>query len=114
MQGATVQSVRLPDLNGRRRTFSQRDGSEQIIEPPWHAWQAAAEAELAAERARKLDAYRRSLRRSKPSPKLGAACEFLREFNVTSLSRSVVDRANERGIPRTTLQRAIKKSLSLS
>jgi hypothetical protein len=113
-QGAAVKSVRLPDLDGRRRTFSQRDGTETIIEPAWHAWEAATEAKLAAERARKLETYRRSLPRNKPSPKLTAACELLRELSVTTLSQLVLDKGKEKGIGRTTLQRAIKRSLSLS
>jgi hypothetical protein len=112
--GAAVKSVRLPDLNGRRRTFSQREGTEQIVEPPFHALEAAAAADMAAERAHQVDAYRRSLPRSQASPKLSAACELVREYGITALTQSALDRAKERGIGRTTLQSAIKKSLSIS
>jgi hypothetical protein len=112
--GATVKSVRLPDLNGRRRTYAQRDGTEQVVEPPLHAGEAAAAAELAAERGRQVYAYRRSLPRNQASPRLSAACEFVREFGVLTLTQTVLDTAKERGIGRSTLQRALKKTLSLS
>jgi hypothetical protein len=107
MRGATVKSVRLPPLGGRKRVFSQADGSEAIVEPPFHAWQTREHAEAASLRARELDAERRALPRKKGRPRFWKASRFILKYGVTRLSAEVVDRAKRHGITRSSLRRAL-------
>jgi hypothetical protein len=107
VRGATVKSIRLPPLNGRKRIFSQADGTETIVEPPFQAWQADEHAEAASLRARELDAERKALPRKKGRPRFWKASRFILRYGVTRLSSEVVDRAKRRGITRSSLRRAL-------
>jgi hypothetical protein len=107
-EGADVKSIRLPPLNGRRRTLAMADQSGwEVVEPPVEPWQAGLAADKAKEEARRLDAYRRALPRDKPSPKLEKALAFVQKHQVTRLTKDVVKKAKKKGISRATLKRAI-------
>jgi hypothetical protein len=107
-KGAEVLSLRLPDLDGRRRTLAQAGGVRwQVVDPPRNAAQAAARAEQAGALARRLDAYRRSLPRRKASPKVEAARAFVQQYGVTTLSKDVLAKARKRGISKDALRRAL-------
>jgi hypothetical protein len=107
-EGADVQSIRLPPLNGRRRTLVMADESGWgVVSPPEHSWQAGLAADKAKEEARRVDASRRALPRDKPSPKLEKAIAFVQKHNVTRLTQDVVKKARKRDISQTTLRRAI-------
>jgi hypothetical protein len=107
-EGAAVKSLRLPPLNGRRRTLSIAD--EQgwaVIDPPFYAWDAAAAAEMASQEALRLDSYRRALPRQKPSPKLERAITFVCELGIGRVTKDVLKHAKRKGITEATLRRAI-------
>jgi hypothetical protein len=107
-QGAEVVSLHLPPLNGRRRTLADAEGVNwKVVEPPHDAAQAAARARQAADLARALDHTRKKLPRRKPSPKLAAALAFVREHNVTSLTKDVLQKAREEGVSKDSLRRAL-------
>jgi hypothetical protein len=107
-RGADVRSLHLPPLQGRRRTYSQAEGTGTLVVPPRHAWQATAQAEDAATRAGELDAYRRTLPRQKTSPKLAKAHAFIQKHAVHRLTKEVVLKAKKHGVSRTTLSRALE------
>jgi hypothetical protein len=108
-RGADVMSVRLPPLDGRRRTFSKvEDLDWEVVDPPRHAWEAAHAAEKASQEAKQVDAYRRALGRRKTSPKLDKAMEFVRASNVTALTKDVLRRAKRKGIAKDTLWKALR------
>ena len=106
-KGAVVESLHVPDREGRRQTYAMARGEGELVEPPYHAWQVHARAREASQRARALDAHRRALPRRKGSPKRDKAVAFVREHGVHSLTADVLKRAKRRGISRSTLKRAI-------
>jgi hypothetical protein len=107
-RGARVRSLRLPPLDGRRRTFSQADGTEQEVAPPWTARKAFAAAQEASRKAEEGERAWRALPRRKGSPKLAQAVEWLEERGARRLSADVVESATEAGISKGTLRRAMK------
>jgi hypothetical protein len=106
-RGATVKSVHLPPLKGRKRLYSQADGTETIVEPPFRSRQAYDNAEEASRRARELDAYRKSLPRKKASPRLTKAARFVWTHCVTALTKDVLEKAEKKGITKSTLRKAM-------
>jgi hypothetical protein len=108
-QGAEVQSVRLPPLEGRRRTLAMAgDEGWELVNPPRYPWEAAAAAERASGEARRLDAYRRVLPRRKASPRLAKAVAFIQEHEVRRLTKDVLKKAKRKGITKPTLRRALQ------
>jgi hypothetical protein len=113
-RGAEVMSIHLSSLNGRRRTFSQADGSEALLSPPWQAWETKAQAEAAKRTAKEFDPVRKALPRKKRSTRLEKAVAFIRENGVKSLTKDVTTAAKKKGISRTTLRRGLEYSLLLT
>jgi hypothetical protein len=106
--GAEVKSVRLTDFEGRKRTFNQAEPERwNLVDPPDKGFDAHLQAEEAANRAKQLDAYRKSLPRKKSSPKLEKAVDLVHSHNITALTREALTRAREQGIGQKTLQKAI-------
>jgi hypothetical protein len=107
--GAEVKAIRLPPIEGRRRTFSMADDlGWEVVDPPLHPWDAAAAADLAREQARRLDPLRRALPRKKPSTQLEKAIAFVQKHGVRRLGKDIVKRAKRKGVTRATLRRAIQ------
>jgi hypothetical protein len=107
---ATVEALRLPPLNGRRRTLAMVGSvALEVVPPPANAGQACARADEAGQRARELDPIRKSLPRKRASPKVAAAEVFLRKHNVTRLTKDVLQHAKSEGISRDSLRRAMKR-----
>lgn len=111
--GATVKTLRLPPLNGRKRTMADLAGAEvEVVDPPFHPWDAKAKADEAGQKARELDSYRKSLPRNKPSPKLEQGLAFLRENGAQNLTKAILSKAKEKGISKGTLRRALQQHKS--
>jgi hypothetical protein len=107
-QGAVVKSFHIPARDGRRQTFATADGQGKIVEPPFHAWEAKAAADIAGQRARQQDSWRESLPRNKPSPKLNEAIKFVSTQNNRKMTKEVIKTAEGMGISKSTLGRALK------
>lgn len=106
--GAEVNAIRLPLLDGRRRTLATADAEWEVVEPPLHAWDAQAVAEEAGHRAKEMDRARKALPRDKPSPTLTKAVEFIRKHKVAAVTKEVVQKAKKRGISESTLRRGLQ------
>ena len=107
-EGAKVQSLRLPDLNGRRRTLAQTDNVDiEIVEPPINPWAASAMALEASQRAQELNSHRKALPRKKTSLKLNQAILYVREHGIKQLTKKTVSAARDNGISKETLRRAL-------
>lgn len=105
---ASVRSIRLPPLDGRRRTLAiAGDVPWQVVPPPATYDQAKALAEEAGQRARETDAERRALPRRRASPKVEDALAFVEKHNVTSLTREMLQKARRKGITKDALRRAL-------
>jgi hypothetical protein len=110
-RGAHVQSIRLPPLQGRRRTLAMADAEGwAVVDPPRHPWEAKAAADRASEEARRLDGERRRLPRHKDSPKLDKAVAFVKQYGVHNLTKDMLKTAKRKGITTTTLRRALQAS----
>jgi hypothetical protein len=105
-KGATVQSFHPQAKGGRRTTYSAAEGGE-LVDPPESPREAHTRAEEASQRARELDAHRRSLPRKKGSPALEKALAFVEERRLTRMTTAVLREARRRGISRSTLRRAL-------
>jgi hypothetical protein len=108
-KGAEVKSLHIPPRNGRKQTFVTAEGQGEIIDPPFYASDARALANIAGQRARDLDSYRKSLPRNTPSPKLLKAIRFVTENDIRKLSKENIQRAKKRKISQSTLLRAIRE-----
>jgi hypothetical protein len=107
-EGARVTSLRLPPLEGRRRTLSQvGDVDWEVVDPPRSAREAGKAALEASKRAKALDAERKSLPRKKASPALDRAMSWLTKKGVTRLTKDVLRDAKRKGLTRGTLKRAL-------
>src|SRR5262249_27650758 len=108
---AEVKGLRLPSVVGRRSTLGMIPEADWLgVEPPSNPCEAFQAAAQAGKEARRLAPYRRSLPRNKPSPKLAKAVEYVKEHNVTTLTKDEIGKAKKKGISKTTLNRAIHLS----
>jgi hypothetical protein len=105
---AEVDCLRIPPLNGRRRTLAQAGDVEwEVVSPPRDLQEAARRADQAGRRARELDAERKALPRKRASPKLEAAAKFVCQHKITSLTKEVLKKAHRKGISKDALRRAL-------
>jgi hypothetical protein len=106
--GADVKTIRIPPLNGRRRTLAMTPQDLwRVIDPPENVVQASARAKEAGKLATEVDAYRRSLPRRKSSPRVDTAKAFIIKHCVTSLTTDILKKARRKGITRDALRRGL-------
>jgi hypothetical protein len=107
-RGATVTSLLLPPLEGRRRTFSQAGEAEvEVVEPPRNAGEALRAAKAAGRRAQEVRPYRLSLPRKKPSKQLERAISWLERTKAERLDGETLKRAKRCGLKVDTVRKAM-------